>query len=432
MPPRKSTKTKLPPGISVNPSGRYRVRVFHENLMFSLGTYATLTDARAAQAVANSQLALGTFVPPARRRAQRTADAAAKRAQAETGARTVRALAEEWLDWQEQRGLKLGSRYTYRRYLEAHFLDTFGERPVSDVTPEDLHAWLDALEARSGEKVTASVHRVVAALFTYAAGGSRDLPRGFVPWVLSSPVPPLPGRGIRRASARTRNRDVLDPGDLARVAACMPYREDRMIPLLCGWAGFRLGEVLALRRRHVTTDDQGTVWVQVESQVQARGSGVREESPKSTASARTVPLPALIVPALTRHMDALPNTHADALLFPRRGPGNRLNNPNTIRKRFNLAMARMNRSRARRGLLPVENFTFHGLRHTALTRLGQAGATTAELKAYAGHSDSKSVEVYQHAEKRRLAAVTAMVGQVDRATASTPENRAHGLVGDVL
>ena len=58
----------------------------------------------------------------------------------------------------------------------------------------------------------------------------------------------------------------------------------------------------------------------------------------------------------------------------------------------------------------MDNFTWHGLRHTALTRLGQAGATTAELKAYAGHSDGKSVEVYQHAERRRLVALTAELG----------------------
>ena len=70
----------------------------------------------------------------------------------------------------------------------------------------------------------------------------------------------------------------------------------------------------------------------------------------------------------------------------------------------------LNRERVRAGGHPVEDFTFHGLRHTALTRLGQAGATTAELRAYAGHSDSKSVEIYQHAERGRLAALADKMG----------------------
>ncbi|MEB5273738.1 tyrosine-type recombinase/integrase, partial [Pseudomonas aeruginosa] len=57
------------------------------------------------------------------------------------------------------------------------------------------------------------------------------------------------------------------------------------------------------------------------------------------------------------------------------------------------------------GAEPLGRFTFHGLRHTGLTRLGQSGATEAELMAFAGHSDPKAVRIYQHAERNRLAAL---------------------------
>lgn len=186
---------------------------------------------------------------------------------------------------------------------------------------------------------------------------------------------------------------------------------DRLAVLLCGWVGLRIGEVLALRRRHISMDADGTRWLRVEAQVQARGSGVREDTPKSAAGFREVPVPAAIVADLDIHMTDHAAPGPDGLLFPRVGGGNRLNNPNTIRKRFIGALAKLNAERARDGQAHIEGFRWHDLRHTALTRLGQAGATMAELKAYAGHSDGKSVEVYQHAERRRLASLAASMGE---------------------
>lgn len=406
-------RRKLPKGVTINPGGMYRARIRVDGVQHSLGTFATIGDARAALAIAHAEKARDQFVPPAERRAQLKAERAARRAQANADARTVRELAEAWLSWQEARGLKLGSVYTYRRHLEAHFLPTFGDRAVGDVTALDLNAWLDRLEGTKSPAGAAQVHRVVAALFKWATGEAAELPRAFTPWLLTSPVPPLAARRLRRPKFTHRNRETLADEDLAQLADRMP-RADRLAVLLSGWAALRIGEVLALRRRHVNTGADGTTWLRVESQVQARGSGVREETPKSDAGRREVPVPAAIAEDLAEHLAEYAAEGPDGLLFPRVGGGNQLNNPNTIRKRFNTALAELNTDRAHRGLAPVENFTWHGLRHTALTRLGQAGATTAELKAYAGHSDGKSVEVYQHAEKRRLAMLMKVLGPAEQ------------------
>ena len=50
---------------------------------------------------------------------------------------------------------------------------------------------------------------------------------------------------------------------------------------------------------------------------------------------------------------------------------------------------------------------FHDLRHTALTHYGEAGASLAELMEVAGHSDIKTVSVYQQisqAQRKRTSA----------------------------
>lgn len=399
MPPRKSTK--LPAGITLNPGGKYRARAFHDGNMFSLGTFATLTDARAALAVAQGEIARGTFTPPAARRAQMKADAATRRAQALADARTVRELAAAFLAWKEGQGLAWGSVYTYRRHLEGHFLPAFGEHAVSAVTTAELNAWLDRLESEHGPSVAPEVHGTVTALFRFATGDARDLPRGYASWLDASPMPQL----TRRRRREVKEVTILPADELEQLAAHMRHPEDQALILLTGWCALRIGEVLALRRRHVTHDRAGRVMLRIASQVQARGRGLYETAPKSAAGDREVYVPAVVRDALAEHLAAHVGADPDALLFPRRGGGNQLNNPNTIRKRFHAAVALLNADRERAELPAYTSFGFHDLRHTGMTRLGQHGATEAELMAFAGHSDPKAVRIYQHAERNRMAAL---------------------------
>lgn len=403
------TGRKLPRGISRLPQGTYRARLYVDGVQHTVGVFHTIGDARAALDIARSEKARGVFVSPAEKRRQRKATAADAKLKAAADARTVRQMVEAWTAWQERRGLKLGSVYTYARRLESHFLPEFGDRPVSAVTPEALAGWLEALEASHGIKTAAAVHQTVAALFRWSTGDATDLPVTFQPWLIASPVPPLAASRLRRAQRDIgieRNRTPASPEDIAQIADGMPESE-RLAVLLAGWCGLRLGEVLALRRRHVSTGPDSTAWIRVDAQVQARGSGVREETPKTSAGARSVPVPPHVATDLGSHLEVHAATGRDGLLFPRRGGGNQLHNPNTLRKHFNAALEAVNAPRIAGDddRAPLEQFTFHGLRHTALTRLGQAGATTAELKAYAGHSDGASVERYQHAERSRLAAL---------------------------
>lgn len=406
----------LPRGVTWEERGQgYRVRIFYEGSHHSVGTFRTLGDARAALDIARSEKARGTFVSPAEKRRRRKEAATIAKAKAAADARTVRELFDAWLQDLERRGLKQGTVYTYQRRLEAHFMPTFQDVAVSSVSPDNVAAWLDDLEQQTSIATATPVHQAAAAMFRWAAGDATDLPRSFKPWVLASPVPPPAASRFRRAAgdAPERNRTPASTDDITEIADKMPAAE-RMAVLLAGRCALRLGEVLGLRRRHVitsTTPGDVTYWISVQSQVQARGSGVREESPKSRAGIRDIPVPAALTDALRDHLKEHAAKGRDGLLFPRHPESNVFHHPNTIRSHFNEALEAVNAPRyaGDDDRAPLENFTFHGLRHTALTRLGQAGATTAELKAYAGHSDGKSVERYQHAEKQRLASLVANI-----------------------
>ncbi|WP_423057357.1 tyrosine-type recombinase/integrase [Brevibacterium linens] len=130
------------------------------------------------------------------------------------------------------------------------------------------------------------------------------------------------------------------------------------------------------------------------------GKGLYEDTPKSEAGRRSVPVPKALWSVVEDHLADHVGKAKKSLVFPRTSKGTVWTHPNVLRNAFNRARDEWNR------LNPDDvlgNFTFHGLRHTALTRVGQAGATLEELKRYAGHSSAEVVSKYQHATKDRLA-----------------------------
>lgn len=388
-------KKKLPRGIDQLPSGYYRARVAYEGSMISIGTFRTIGDASAARAIALSELARDTFIPPAQKRADR---AAKKQQAAQTAARdsrTVGELATAWLTWLQSIGRSTGTLYTYERRLEQSFLKVFKDTPVVELTVSDVTTWYNRLVRSNGEGVAKQHYRTIDGMFRYATGKSKQLPRSFEPWIKDSPVD-VPGAGIKQ---RPRRKDeiVLTPDEMYSIADNMPDRE-RLAVLLGGWCALRIGEVLGLRRQDFTTDDNGIMWVSVNEQVQGRGTPARLDPTKTDAGDRVIPVSSTIVADVEQHLAGYVPNAGDSFLFPRHPTGNRPHHPNTFRGHFDKARDMTNNPR-------FKDLTFHGLRHSCLTRLGRAGATLSDLMAFAGHSDVESVLIYQHSERQRLAAL---------------------------
>lgn len=388
-------KRKLPRGIDQLPSGFYRARVVFEGKQISIGAFQTIGDAETARAIALTEIARETFVPPAQRRAQHTAR---KQQAAETAvkdSRTVGDLAEAWLTWLQSIGRSTGTLYTYERRLEQSFLKRFKNRPVVELTVEDVTNWYNRLVRSNGEGVAKQHYRTIDGMFRYATGKSKQLPRSFDPWIKDSPVD-IPGAGTK-SRARRKDEIVLTPKEMYSIADNMPPHE-RLAVLLGGWCALRIGEVLGLRREDFTTDHNGIMWVSVNEQVQGRGTPARLDPTKTEAGNRIIPVSSAIVADVDQHLDNYVGKPGDSFLFPRSPVGNRPHHPNTFRDHFNTARDKTNNPR-------FKDLTFHGLRHSCLTRLGRAGATLSDLMAFAGHSDVESVLIYQHSERQRLAAL---------------------------
>lgn len=118
----KDAGARLPRGIA-RFRGRYRVRMDYQGTTQSLGVFQTITDAKAALHIAKADVARGTFVPLALRRAERQAEAV--RVQIE--ALTLGEWAQTWLAALETDPRRSPATVvSYRSVLKNHVLPSWG------------------------------------------------------------------------------------------------------------------------------------------------------------------------------------------------------------------------------------------------------------------------------------------------------------------
>lgn len=209
-----------------------------------------------------------------------------------SGRTTVKAWSKTWLDGLD---VRQSSRETYEMRLK-HVLPTLGGRTLASLRPSEIKAWRRGLARKDGRPLadsTADAAAAVLAMMLRAAVQDGLIPR--------SPMPPSRG-GRRRQEGR-----VVDPDELLTLeqvlawGAAMPAHA-REMPLVAATTGLRQGELLGLQmpavdflRRRIRVDP-------ALGQAVSRPGEVVLAEPKTPASARTLPLPAVTADALNRHL----------------------------------------------------------------------------------------------------------------------------------
>jgi integrase len=197
----------------------------------------------------------------------------------------------------------------------------------------------------------------------------------------------------------------------------------RMMVLVAGFTGLRLGELRALRRGRI---DLGQATIKVVEQYQELASGeLFLGPPKSAAGHRTVSLPAALIPDLQAHLEWFVRPGEDSIVF-----SGTLGQP-LHRKTFYRHWTRALAGTGMRG------FRFHDLRHTANTLSASTGASTKELMARMGHSSARAALIYQHATRERDAAIASHLSRlidermVDAGAAAQVHDPGRGQVVDL-
>lgn len=359
---------------------------------------------------------------------------------------TFRNVAHEWLAW--KRDVKGAAPSTLRDHAillrergapnrrgrgtaSGRIMHWFGDEPIESVTTRDVSRFLRSLDREGLAPRNVNMHRAVLhAIFAYATKpDTYDLAANPVSAtdVRYEPSPPPLNHyevhevdalaracehGLHRTAANYRGRpEILSDEEIdARQAE---DQQDAALFRVKFYSGLRLGEVIALRWRHVQflTDLSGAV-LNVERAVSA---GIEKE-PKGRRG-RQVPIPHPAAEALARLGQRNEFVAPDDYVFCNR-LGRRLD-PSAIRRRYKRAARAAD-------LRPV---TLHGLRHAAGSVLART-LPLVTVRDILGHSELRTTNRYLHSkiDPAAIVAVNAAfaVDPTAYASAGVPRNQPSG------
>ncbi|MGA2806379.1 MAG: tyrosine-type recombinase/integrase [Acidimicrobiales bacterium] len=213
--------------------------------------------------------------------------------------------AGRWLDTRRVKGRPLAPKTLelYRVLLRAHIEPTFSNRQLSAITPEAVRRWHAKVSSDASAMSAAKSYRLLRAILATAVADGL---------IQANPCR-VRGAGMERSV----ERPIVGPELVLELADAIGARW-RVMVLLAGFGGLRLGELLALRRRHVDLD-AGTITIE-EQMVSLDGGRRLLTEPKTEAGRRVVALPQLVLDSLAEHLGGI-GDDPDSLLFPAEGGG---------------------------------------------------------------------------------------------------------------
>lgn len=274
--------------------------------------------------------------------------------------------------WLERRDLRPRTRAHYARLLDRFLLPTFGDVPLTAITPAKVAEWHHALGKETGPTYRSHAYSLLRTIFHTAVAEDE---------VGTSPCR-IRGAGSSKRVKAIRPASLVE---LEALTAAMPEHLRAMV-LLMAWTALRYGEVTELRRKDV---DLRNGVLHIRRGVVRVDGQVLVGDPKSAAGRRDVAIPPHLLPVLREHLATHAAWGRDGLVFP--GPAGGHLPYATFRRAWDAAKV----AAGRPDLRP------HDLRHTGAVLAAQTGATLAELMSRLGHSTPAAAMRYQHAAQDR-------------------------------
>ncbi|HEY5013463.1 MAG TPA: site-specific integrase [Acidimicrobiia bacterium] len=240
---------------------------------------------------------------------------------------------------------------------EKHFVAAFGSRTLSSLRPLDVRRVVETMSQTLAPATIRTNYGVLRAIMNAA--------------VQSELIAVSPCRAVKLPAAKRREIRFLNAEDLRALADTTPAEYRPMI-YLAGVLGLRWSEVAGLRVGRVNFLRKTVEIAETCSEVNGR---IAFADTKTRASRRTLSVPSFVLTMLSEHVVTRGRPGADELLFvaPEGGPLRR----STFRTRvFDPAVKRAG----------LDGMTFHGLRHTSVGLMIEAGAHIEAMKQRLGHS----------------------------------------------
>jgi integrase len=199
---------------------------------------------------------------------------------------TLKSYAEQWREVQVHRPSTAAQVETN---LRLHVYPTLGERQIGSIRPSELQAWVSGRGAVLSAGTVRLIFRYLSAIFRAA--------------VADRLIPSSPCIGIKLPKVERAQVEPLAVEQVEALIAAAPDRYRALVVFAAG-TGLRQGECFGLTvdrvdflRRTVKVDRQLLLMP---------GGGPVLAPPKTEASRRLVPLPAVVVDALAAHLARFP------------------------------------------------------------------------------------------------------------------------------
>jgi integrase len=278
-----------------------------------------------------------------------------------------RDYAEQWRETQVHRPT---TRANVETHLRRHAYPAFGDRRLMTIRPSEVQAWVTRMSRTLSPATVQVIHGIVAAIFKAAL---RDR------LVNTSPC-----EGTKLPRKLPKEVIPLATGTVQALMLAVPDRYRALVILGAG-TGLRQGECFGLIDERINIE-QETLRVEQQLILLPRREPFLAP-PKTAASHRTVPLPKVVLDALTSHLERYPISHPDRLVFTDEN-GRALRRTAFSREVWRPAVAQAG---ARRGT------GFHDLRHYYASLLIRHGESIKTVQRRLGHATAaETLDTYAH------------------------------------
>lgn len=270
-----ATTRRLPEGIRKLDNGRYQARYTivrdGRHVQVSAGTFASLTDAKDARAVAVAQLRTGVWVDP--RHSRMTVRDWVKEWT------TARPVTSEWL----------------QTIIDKRIIPAWGDTRLEDITALSIQHWVNGMTSQGlSARTVQAYYGVLRTMLSQAVVYGK------------LPATPCAERAVRLPTLSKTEPVLLSVEDMELLEQAAPARYKAMISVAC-WTGLRWGELAGLRWQDIEWE-RSTIHVQ-----QAAKRDGSFGLPKNRKK-RRVPIDAELIAVLRQHRRDF-GDGADGLVF---------------------------------------------------------------------------------------------------------------------
>jgi integrase len=301
--------------------------------------------------------------------------------------RTVKEMAEDWLEKKKAQGTyERNTLIGWEAHIEKYIIPSFGALLVQDLDVErieqEVAKWNEKISAMTCNKVLTTLAAVLSLAKRYKL-------------IKSNPV----DDAERLNLSVDEDNEVMTPDkvytkqELKRlIEATESGTLERVIVMFPALTGVRVGEILGATWEAVDLK-AGKFEVRLNMQDNDKGKDKILKAPKSQAGRRVLPLSRELLQELRLWKLKCPASSQDLIVVnPLGKPFHRRQISNVL----DVAIAKAG----------IKRLTPHGLRHTFCSLLIADGIPVTEVAHYAGHKDpSVTLKVYAHFVPRETAAV---------------------------